>query len=101
MINKPCNGAIYRYKQNLYLGSRGEIVYKDSFIPMKKLSCKGCECCYWIYESLSDMISNGNIIIPNNLEDGELYYLSVTNISTDWETGVVDDFDFMFVKYKQ
>ena len=40
-------------------------------------------------------------LIVENPQHNELYQISITNESTDWETGYVDDFDIEFVKLLQ
>ena len=39
--------------------------------------------------------------VEGRIENGAIYTLSVTEISRDWESGVVDDYELQFVKYRQ
>jgi len=64
---------------------------------LKKKSCPGCEKCGFLLEDLSQ---NESVIIPE-IEHDELYTVVVTNISKDWETGYVDDWDLEVVLLNQ
>lgn len=101
---KPtCNGLVFRYEKTAWIGSAGDINFKDRFRPIKSKSCTGCEECGYLQDELQERLSeysNGwDIIICDNPIDGKLYTPSVTNISRDWETGLVDDWDIEFTEY--
>lgn len=36
----------------------------------------------------------------DGLSDGDICSLEITNIHTDWESGIVDDWDLEFVKHE-
>ena len=71
---KPCKGHVYRARVSTYIGKRGELVDIRKLIPLKRLSCSGCEICGWIDDDLSKMgvesISNFD-----EIEDGKRYEL--------------------------
>lgn len=69
-----CKGKIFRYKESRFVRKSGAIVTERSFIPMKKLSCDGCEHCDWYDCSIEDYI-NENEIESDSYEDGKLYML--------------------------
>lgn len=96
---QQCNSLIFKAKVNVFLNSKNEFVYQQRMIPMKKLSCKGCNQCGFLLEELDERISNKDFsMIPENIEHGALYRLETTHISRDWETGIIDDWDLEFIK---
>ena len=95
---KPCNGKIYRGKVNAFINAKGEYIYQERMIPLKRQSCRGCEQCSWIDDDLPEFISNDTLPIIQQIEDGMTYKLSIVNESRDWESGQVDDWDFEFIK---
>jgi len=98
--SKQCKGLIYRGKRNAFINGRDEYVYSERMMLLKRKSCKGCERCGFLHEELQQSLDMDCLpLMPSYLEDGCLYQLSVTNMSKDWETGYVDDYDLEFVKY--
>ncbi len=89
-----CKGLIYKAKENQFKNSKGHFVLKCEMVPMKRLSCSGCESCGGIYDCIEEL----DPIFPDVIEHNQLYELVIGNVSTDWESGIVDDFDLMFVK---
>ena len=49
--------------------------------------------CDW---GLLDELKEFGAIFPDKLENGELYYLTTTNHSYDWESGSLDSYDLIF-----
>lgn len=101
-VVKNCQGQIYRYVREVWIGSDGDVNFNDRFRWIKKLSCPGCEKCEWLKEHISFFLHGyyNEMYNHNKVETGKLYKLTITNISTDWETGYVDDWDLEFVPYK-
>lgn len=86
--DKPaCKGQVYRCRINKYIGKRGEIVSKTTFIPARRLSCAGCLNCRW---PETEELLDARCAHP---KDGDYYRLAATNITRDWETGIVDGWD--------
>ncbi len=99
-----CKGLFYRMRLNQYLGGRGEFVAKTTFTPLKRMSCKGCCSCDGIMEYLKELAYERDFGPVWNLKDEEdyaIFQLDITNMSTDWETGIVDDWDLEFVKVER
>lgn len=94
---KNCKGRVYKCKVNKYVNGKDEYVEQIRMIPMKKMSCPGCEVCDWADEYLPDSNFWDNIEI-DVIDDGAFYMLDVINISKDWESGIVDDWDLGFKK---
>lgn len=86
-----CKGLFYRFRRSTWKGRDGSLNYKDSFRPLRSLSCPGCDDCGSISDSI-DMLEL-NIGYPNNLKGGELLKAKISNVHRDWETGQVDDWD--------
>ena len=94
-----CKGRFYRGRVSGYLNSRNEYVYTEKMIPLKRMSCPGCEKCGWVDDELSMFISEKTYPeVIGGIEDGELYTIDICNISHDWESGIVDDYDLVFTK---
>lgn len=98
-----CKGLIYRCRKCQFIGSRGEIVERVTFTPLKKKSCPGCDQCEYLHSEAREFIGNyafglGGIAIPVDAQDQQLYRLEITNMSRDWETGIIDDWDLEMVR---
>ena len=100
---KECKGLIFRCETTMWRGSDGSVNFKERYCQLARKSCPGCQQCDWLMEDLdqrlydflfADTISRGG-------SNGALYKLEVTNMSTDWETGFVDDYDVGFAPYKE
>lgn len=57
------------------------------------------------YDPLKEQIecigNEGSIIMPDGIEEGKLYIVKICNISRDYESGVIDDWDVSLKKYTQ
>lgn len=96
----PCTGLTYRARVNNYYHN-GSVVYQTKMAKLKRQSCPGCEQCGYLEDNLFEFISNkSNILFPEEVVDGKLYTLQVTNISHDRESGFADDWDLEFVEKK-
>ena len=96
-----CKGRIYRGRINAYV-SNGKYVYQESMSFLKRESCKGCDKCNFLEDYLHEFACDidGNLPIIKNIKDQALYKLKIVNMSRDWETGYVDEFDLEFVELK-
>jgi hypothetical protein len=90
-----CSGLVFRGRRSQYTSHRTELHTHTKLSLLKRKSCKGCDQCSWLLDELSETASSDNIIYPNIL-DGATYTLTVVNISRDWETGLVDDWNLEF-----
>jgi hypothetical protein len=101
---KKCGGMFYRLYREAYTGGAGDVNFKTRFRPQKKLSCEGCGVCLHLtcedMDILFEQFLDNRCDVNPNAKNGTLYQLKVTNISTDWETGYVDDYDLEFVEVK-
>lgn len=94
-----CNGDIYRASTSWFENSNGDYEYRVKFRHLKRKSCPGCKQCASIKECANEM--SESIIFPLEPKHGSLWKLSITNVSTDWESGVVDDWDVELVEYQE
>ena len=62
---------------------------------LKKKSCPGCKHCGYLLDELGEF---DEIDIRPYTEDGALYKLEVVDVSTDWESGLADDWNLAFIK---
>ena len=96
-----CKGKIYRGIQNAYIGSKGEYVYQERMIPLKRKSCPGCKKCGYLQDAINDELFNESFPIINDIQDQALYELQIVNESRDYESGMIDDWEIEFVKVKE
>lgn len=93
-----CKGKVYRCRVNAFVNSKGEYVYQEKMIPLKRKSCPGCDKCGYLEDQLPEFVSMGSAAEIQGIEDGAIYRLEVVNESRDWETGIIDDWDLAFIK---
>jgi len=86
-----CKGLVFRGYSNTFY-SNGRIERKEGIKLLKRMSCSGCSCCGWILDYINESIDCDCIIFPD-IQDGQLYSIRMINMSRDWETGYIDDFD--------
>ena len=84
----------------MYWGSTGELVYKQEFRPLKRLSCPGCEECAWIDDYLLEDVGCGVFPQNSNLKNNDICKIKVSKEYTDWETGLVDEIELEFIEVK-
>lgn len=68
---------------------------------MKRMSCPGCEACWWQHDSFSEVGNDWPIENLISAEDGEFYTIGVCNEGVDRETGAVDSWDLCLENYKE
>lgn len=97
-ISETCKGIKFRgYASTFWSGYKLESRCGVRFL--KKDSCAGCSKCAHFDEFMEE--TPENIIGLNEVEHGKLYTLRVTNISRDWESGIVDEWDLQLVELNQ
>lgn len=96
---ESCNGRIYKCKINKFLNKKEEYVETVRMIPIKRMSCPGCDVCGWADEYLHDSTYyEENLINIEDAEHDKFYRLQVVNPSYDWETGICDEWELEFQK---
>ena len=96
-----CKGKCYRGKINNFINVKGEVILQQRMIPVKRMSCCGCEDCDYTEEDLHERMNDFDYmapIFPEKIKHGQLYKLKVTGVGRDWETGIVDEWDLEFVE---
>lgn len=98
-----CKGRYYRCSLTRYLDKRGAYVETMKMVPMRRMSCPGCEECGWIDDELSESYSTYGTspLFAKEPEHGKLYTIRATNVSHDWESGIVDGWDLEFVEVSE
>ena len=95
-----CKGLFFRVSVNDYfVKERGEYTYSTRLRLLKSISCPGCSQCQWLLDDYGEC--GAMPILPEGLNHNAIVELRVTNLSRDWETGSVDDWDLGFVEVKQ
>ena len=102
----PCV-QVFRYRENNYASS-GRIVFAQEWRHMKRLSCHG-ECCEGdsirrCWTPFDDVEQAGieelQIAFPDDPVDGALYQFILRPGTPDWETGVVEDWEWEVVPFE-
>ncbi len=100
-----CGGLFYRVAREAWIGSDADVCFRYRLRPLTKISCAGCDLCSWLLEDLDTRLYDYNAGYMDydfdSLSHGMLVELKVTGVSTDWESGVVDDYDIEFVEVKE
>jgi hypothetical protein len=86
-----CIGLTFKGHVTVF-SKQGRVERRESLNIMRRLSCKGCPKCGWIRDELQETINMNKLIMPP-IEEGMLYTIQMVNVSTDWESGYVDDYD--------
>lgn len=89
--------AVYKVLKSFYKTSKG-FASKIDLVKMKRLSSG--------WDGLEDMHDNigGEYDLIINLDEvshNELYYVKAVDLSQDWETGLIDDWNLKLLPYKE
>ena len=96
---KQCAGRVYRYEENNFF-SDGRINMNTRFVPLKKLSCGGCELCGGFEDAISEeCYDDCKIPYPKNLNHGDTVSLIFINDGRGFED-LYDEYHLEFVRYK-
>ena len=77
------------------------VLFSVRLNKMARMSCKGCDRCGGLADDLSNINANWSIIGIESAKSGKLYEIKMVNMSTDWETGYVDEWDLQLVPYEE
>jgi len=93
---EPCKGLCFRgYTNTHWFGDKFRVT--NELRLLKKRSCPGCAQCSYLTEELQSNV----IVLTPEIEHGKLYELRVTNVSRDYESGIVDDWNVEFCKVRE
>jgi hypothetical protein len=91
VVSNSCIGLVFKgYKSLFKVKNRVEL--RQGIRLLKRQSCPGCSNCMWLMDDINESIACGNVIFPE-IENEKLYSVRMVNISRDWESGFVDDYD--------
>jgi len=96
----PCKGRFFKCLMSLYITNDGSYVEQTKMRPLKRISCKGCKDCDHIDDGIQEMLNNNMSLIIENPVHEATYRLDIGNIGKDWESGLVDEWDYIFTKVK-
>ncbi|RLC88858.1 MAG: hypothetical protein DRJ03_01060 [Chloroflexi bacterium] len=74
---KECKGLYWRCRINTFISDK-RICTKKELRFMKRKSCPGCEKCDWLWETLSELVTNACVDdYLADIEEGKLYTYNV------------------------
>lgn len=94
--DEKCTGKVYKASVQKFPTSKGF----GMSIRLNELKRKSCKCpnCLCIEDDINESMYHDGIIGLEEVENGELYTIRYTNITTDWESGIIDGWDLKLVK---
>lgn len=95
--DEPCRGLVYKAEVTQYLTQKG-IAQTIRLVEQKRLSCRGCEHCAWLYDSLQESLRDAAVDF-DRVQHGKYYTLAAVNIKRDWESGFIDAWDIGLEEY--
>ena len=102
---ETCGGLFFRVAREAWISpTSGDVNFRYRFRPLPSKSCTGCYTCEWLHEDFQENLYNNkgeDIQLEQYFTHGMLVQLKVTHVSTDWETGIVDDYEIDFVEVKE
>ena len=103
-LPEKCIGHFFRCLRNGFVSAQdGTYNFQIKFRPLKSLSCTGCRQCMYLDDTddilfMFEYFTEGSIVSHvTKAKPGSIFQLKITNVSTDWETGYVDDYDLEFI----
>ena len=98
-LQKECKGKLFKATVSAFFNNKGEYIYQEKMIPLKRESCPDCEYCAWLMENITDVVDGhgGSIMMENPIINNSIYKLDAINESKDLETGIIDDWDLAFM----
>ena len=90
--------CVVRLRDTYWQDARGELHYRRSLRTMRRLSTGH----YWLEEDAPQIGAQEVIQRIVNLQECSpgLYILGSCNMHLDWETGLVDSYDYKLVPYE-
>lgn len=93
---------VFRCEKTAWVGSAGDINFRTRYRPLKS---KAVGDTFMMEDDLHEFLvghdynhDNADPIIHNG-KNGRLYEVNYTNVSTDWESGIVDGYDIELTEY--
>jgi len=97
-----CKGLFWRGSINTFLSEHRSLEHRKSLRLLKRISCKGCDKCYWLWDYLSEDIScNEGIDYIGKIKHGAIYTYQVNSSKGYYDAyPEIDDIEFVEVKDK-
>lgn len=76
-MTDKCKGNIYRYQENAFQNSKGELIWSKRLRRLEKQSCPGCTsmpyCEAYFHDEIGEYISNVDELpgLPEKIRDGD------------------------------
>ena len=97
---EKCKGLFFRGFSSIFW-KEGNLESREGFRLLKRKSCPGCEHCYWYFEMTDNDVDCEAVSLPERIKHGALYSVDVTPGHEDWETGIIEDYDIIFIEVKE
>lgn len=99
-VEYKCKGLVFKGYYSIFKTQNG-FEQRQGLRFLKRKSCPGCINCGWIKnEEFDEAIVMNRVLMQNDIENGKLYTLKISNLTVDRETGIADDWDLEVVEYK-
>jgi hypothetical protein len=99
---KNCIGKLFRGYHSMFLCDGTHFGYREGIKLLKRKSCPGCDHCFWMEDELYERANDGDVILPKGgIKQGALYRIEIANVSKDWESGIIDEWDLKIVEVKE
>lgn len=94
-----CTGKVYKSSVQRFPTHKGF----GMSIRLNELKRRSCSCnkCQYLEDDINEFMCHEGIIGIEDVKDGKLYTVGYTNISTDWESGIVDDWDLELIEIEE
>lgn len=103
-----CRGLFFRFVKDAWIGSDKDINVRYRFRFLKSKSCDGCGNCECLWDQVNEACCDAfdyntvdGIEQNNKNRENRIFQLKVIGVSTDWETGYIDDIDIGMVEVIQ
>lgn len=93
---EKCTGLVFRGVSTVYSGKYCTYAERTELRLLRRKSCQ-CDGCSQLLSDIEQCVYDGRVDHPP-IEHGEMYSVRYCNISRDWESGWIDDWDIEFYK---
>ena len=100
-VNSPCKGQIFKAQVSHCRTKRDGFLFSVRLVRQARLSCEGCDNCDWSFDCMGDVSPDWPIINIAKAEHGKLYTIGMCNISKDFETCIVDEWNLKLIPVKE
>ena len=94
-----CPGRVFKATAQNYTTKNGGFGFTVRLVPVKKMSCPGCEKCMWQRDNFGEVTNDWPLLGIEGCENGKFYTVKGCNESRDNETGQIDSWDLCLIEY--